>query len=68
MTTTRDERRRAHVGRLPLRLARKVLPYHTLMELYTETRLAWLRLTRRGVDRRYSSATDLYERTLYAMQ
>ncbi len=59
MSAARNERLRARSNRFPYRTALKMLPLHALRELDAETRLAWLRLTRRGIDRRYASATDL---------
>lgn len=59
MATTRDGRLRARARRFSLRLGLKVLPLHTLIELRMESHLAWLRLTRRGIDARYLSARDL---------
>ena len=59
MPMTRNERLRRRSQRLPYRLALSLLPVHTLAELRLEVRLAWLRLSRRGVDPRYLTATDL---------
>ncbi len=56
---TKNERLRARSQRFPYRQAVRLLPLHTLIELRQEARLAWLRLTRRGIDARYASAKDL---------
>ena len=56
---TRRERLRVQSQRFPSRLALMLLPLHTLKELSFEARLAWLRLSRRGIDPRYASARDL---------
>ena len=56
---TGNKQQRDRSERLPVRVLLKMLPLHTLIELDSEARLGWLRLTRRGVDRRYSSANDL---------
>jgi SAM-dependent methyltransferase len=56
---TRRDRLRLQSQRFPARLALGLLPLHTLRELYFETRLTWLRLSRRGIDARYADASDL---------
>jgi SAM-dependent methyltransferase len=56
---TRNEQLRRRSQRLPYRLALDLLPLHTLVELKSEARLAWLRLIRRGIDSRYRSVKDL---------
>jgi hypothetical protein len=56
---TGNKRLRDRSERLPVRVLLRLLPLHTLIELNSEARLGWLRLTRRGIDRRYSSARDL---------
>lgn len=58
MATTRDEHR-ARTRPFSLRVALKVFPLHTLIELRAEAHLTWLRLTRRGIASRYVSARDL---------
>src|SRR6185437_10981662 len=59
VSVTRNERLRQRSKRLPFRLLFNLIPLHTLVELRFEVRLAWLRLTRRGVDPRYASSKDL---------
>ena len=51
---------RLRIQRMPFRLGLKVLPLHSLQELRMEVRLAWLRLTRRGIDPRFANAHDLW--------
>lgn len=59
MSTTKNERLHARSQRFPYRVALRVLPLHALIELRSEAWLAWLRLTRRGTDSRYTLAKDL---------
>jgi hypothetical protein len=59
VSTTKNEQLLIKTQRLPYRLVLKLLPLHTLIELRAESRLTWLRLSRRGIDRRYSAAEDL---------
>ena len=47
---TANERWRQKSQRFPYRLIFDLLPIHTIVELRFEVRLAWLRLTRRGID------------------
>lgn len=59
MATARSDRiRRRRQGRA-FQAATSVLPLPVLRELRYESRLAWLRLTRRGVDRTLAGATGL---------
>jgi len=55
----RAEQWRQRSERLPYRWVFRTLPFHTLVELQSEARLAWLRLTRRGIDPRFASSKDL---------
>ena len=57
--TTANERWRGQSQRFPYRLIFSLVPIHTMVELRFEARLAWLRLTRRGIDSRFESASDL---------
>ncbi len=59
MSITANERWRRKSQRFPYRLIFNLLPLHALVELRFEARLAWLRLTRRGIDPRFKSASDL---------
>lgn len=54
-----NERWRQKSQRLPYRFIFNLLPMHTLVELRFEAWLAWLRLSRRGIDERFKSASDL---------
>jgi SAM-dependent methyltransferase len=56
---TRREQLDRQSKRLPTRIALRLVPLHTLKELSFESRLAWLRFTRRGIDSRFASAKDL---------
>jgi ubiquinone/menaquinone biosynthesis C-methylase UbiE len=59
VSTTINERLRQRSKRFPYRLALDAVPLHTLAELRFESRLAWLRLTRRGIDPRFAASKDL---------
>jgi predicted SAM-dependent methyltransferase len=45
--------------RFPYRLVSGVLPLHTIREVRPEIHLAWLRLTRRGIDARFEDGHNL---------
>jgi SAM-dependent methyltransferase len=59
MPITANERWRRKRQRFPYRSIFGLLPLHALVELRFEARLAWLRLTQRGIDPRFKSASDL---------
>ena len=59
MTPTKNDKLRLSSGRLPSRLALSMLPLHAIQELMFESRLAWLRMRRRGVDPQFKGARDL---------
>jgi SAM-dependent methyltransferase len=59
MTLTPNDRLRSCSQRFPYRLVLAVLPLHTIQTLQSESRLAWLRLTRRGPASRFTNAQDL---------
>jgi predicted SAM-dependent methyltransferase len=56
---TKNERLRRRRRRMPFRLLVSLLPLHTLRDLKFELRMTRLRLTRRGIDARFTDAQDL---------
>jgi predicted SAM-dependent methyltransferase len=59
MEVTRNEKLRLRSQRFPYRQVLGVVPLHVVREVAFESRLAWLRMTRRGVDTRFADAEDL---------
>jgi predicted SAM-dependent methyltransferase len=59
MTLTNNDKLRLRSGRFPNRMILSMLPLHTIQELRFESHLAWLRITRRGVDPQFKGARDL---------
>jgi SAM-dependent methyltransferase len=59
MEVTRNEKLRLRSKRFPYRYVLSIVPLHVLKEVAFESRLAWLRMTRRGIDTRFADAQDL---------
>jgi len=59
MELSRNEKLRLRSERFPFRLVLGLVPLHLLKEIAVESRLAWLRVSRRGIDPRFANARDL---------
>jgi hypothetical protein len=59
MEVTKNERLRQRSTQFPYRFILRIIPLPVLKEFTFESRLAWLRLTRRGIDTRFADAKDL---------
>jgi SAM-dependent methyltransferase len=59
MEVSRNEKLRLRSERFPFRLVLGLVPLHVLKEITVESRLAWLRVSRRGIDPRFADARDL---------
>ena len=59
MEVTRNEKLRLQSKRFPYRYVLRVVPLPVVKEIVFESRLAWLRMTRPGIDPRFAGAKDL---------
>jgi SAM-dependent methyltransferase len=59
MELTRNEKLRRRSKRFPYRTALRIIPLQVVKEVAFESRLAWLRVSRRGIDARFADAHDL---------